>query len=197
MTTSKGSGSGKPGRFPPLRERAVVRKRLVRLSDASFYLLAAVAEPFELVIKSAIVIESELEAIFEEKFSTPRHLYDLGLTYEQKVLLVLALGLDDRLKPPLIALSNLRNKFAHNLEVTFGIDQAKSFYSAFSKSDKKIVRENYESLSRSPKIAFDDLAASELFALCVTTLRAAIIAAKIAAQNQYVNGPRNNNIGTI
>ncbi len=174
-----------------------MRKRLVRLSDASFYLLAAVAEPFELVIKSAIVIESELEAIFEEKFSTPRHLYDLGLTYEQKVLLVLALGLDDRLKPPLIALSNLRNKFAHNLEVTFGIDQAKSFYSAFSKSDKKIVRENYESLSRSPKIAFDDLAASELFALCVTTLRAAIIAAKIAAQNQYVNGPRNNNIGTI
>lgn len=153
-------------------------KRLARLSDEDFYRFMAKADPFEIVIKSAIIIESEIEEIFDIAFEAPKHLLTMGMTYEQKMALVLAIGLDERFKPVLKALATVRNKFAHNLDVVFGSDEAKGFYSNFSKIDRKLIKENYDRLSLNRGLPFDHIPPEDLFILCVITLRAAVLAAK-------------------
>ena len=132
------------------------------------------SETFAMVIKSAIVIESEIEEIFSAVFANPKHLFDLKLNYEHKIALVLSLGLDDRFKPPLGNLATLRNKFAHRLDVGFGMDEAKNFYSTFDAIDQSHMKYEYANFGGKP---FEELPPEDLFIICIVTLRAAILAA--------------------
>lgn len=152
-------------------------KRLARLTDEEFYELMSKAEPFEIVIKSAIVVESEIEEIFDLAFDEPKHLLIMNMTYEQKMALALAIGLNTRFKPVLKALASIRNKFAHNLDAKFGKAEANSFFATFDKVDKRVIKENYERLSRRRGEAFNNLPPEDLFILSVITLRAAVLTA--------------------
>ncbi|MGQ8634410.1 hypothetical protein ACUTJJ_23335 [Agrobacterium sp. DKPNP3] len=159
-------------------------KRLERLSDQDFFTLLAKADDFAIVIKSAIIIEAEIEELFAAALPNPRHLFGLRLTYEFKVTLAVAVGLDERFLPVLKALASIRNDFAHKLNVGFELDdRARNLYATFHKYDRKLVRENYEALSEGRGTAFDDLTASDLFIMSVITLRAAIIAATRKAKS--------------
>lgn len=149
-------------------------KALIRLTDQEFYSLMARVEPFEMVIKSAIVIEGEIEEIFNKAFFDPARLTKMELRYEQKVELVLALGLDERFGPPLRSLAKLRNVFAHNLEAKFSKSEADNFYSSFHKKDRKITHDTYERMDRALTTPFDEIEPAELYVLSVISLRAAI-----------------------
>ncbi len=152
-------------------------KPLRRLSDAEFYKMMADAEPFEAVIKSAIVIESEIEAFFDVAFMDPARLLKMELRYEQKVHLLLALGMDARFSSPLKSLANLRNRFAHNLDATFSVSDADNFFTAFTKQDQKMVRDSYHGLRKTEETPFDMQDPLDKFVLCVVWLRAALVVA--------------------
>lgn len=157
-----------------------MRKRLAKLSDLEFFMLMAKAKELELVIKSAIVVETAMEDLFSAAFEKPQYIFDMNMKYEQKIGIALAIGLDERFKAPLTTLANLRNKFAHNLNVAFGKDEAKNFFGTFHKIDRAIARDNYYSLMDGDGSAFEKLAADELFIISVITLRAAIISTTMA-----------------
>jgi hypothetical protein len=164
-------------------------KRLARLEDKDFYALMGDASDFEMIIKSAIVIESEIEEIFGKAFLEPDRLLKMRLTYDQKVELLLALGLQVRFGPPLRALANLRNKFAHNIDAEFSKDDADNFFASFDKYDRTIVLDNYNKTKLAPG-PFKDLHQSNLFLLCVISLRAAIIIAGRQTE-QLLQPPKN------
>lgn len=91
-------------------------KPLKRIENAEFYDLLGKASAFEAIIKGAIAIEAEMEALFELAFFDSAALAEIGLTYSQKATLLIAIGLQPRYAPPLRALAKMRNKFAHTLD---------------------------------------------------------------------------------
>lgn len=153
-------------------------KPLRRPSDIEFFNLMATAKPFEMVIKSAMVIESEIEEIFNRAFIEPTRVHKMDLRYEQKLELALALGLDERFGPPLRNLAKVRNIFAHQIDATFSNAQANDFFSSFHKLDKKIIIDNYGHIAPGRAVPFDQVLPEEKFVLCVVTLRAAILTAQ-------------------
>ncbi|EPE95691.1 hypothetical protein [Rhizobium grahamii] len=158
-------------------------KPLKRISDEEFYAMMADATPFEAVIRSAIVIETEIEEIFRLAFADPSAITDLKLTYAQKVGLVIGLGMDPRLATPLKALAKLRNDFAHKLDAKFDNSDADNFYSSFAKEDKKVINEVLRAMPGNKKTdgthrAFKEFEERKKLSLCVVTLRSAIVAAQ-------------------
>jgi hypothetical protein len=149
-------------------------KPLKRLGDAEYYHLIATAAPFEAIIKAAIAIEVEMEELLRLAFFDPNALVEMKMTYDQKVMLMIALGLQPRFVTPLRALARLRNRFAHTLDAEFAPHDADNFYSCFSKEDQEIIARTLEKGSSGAFLSFD---ARDRLSICVVTLRAAIIAA--------------------
>lgn len=154
-------------------------KPLNRLSDSDFFNLMAVAPPFEMVIKSAIVIESEIEELFNRAFLDVKRIHKMELRYEQKIELALALGVHERFGPPLRNLAKVRNVFAHQADASFSLTYANDFYFALDKIDRRVVQENYRLMEGKRGVVFDDLPPEEKFVLVVVTLRAAIKVAQL------------------
>ncbi|PYB77646.1 hypothetical protein [Rhizobium wuzhouense] len=150
-------------------------KPLKRLDDAEYFQLIATADPFEAIIKSAIAIEVEMEELFRLAFIDPDALVKMKMTYDQKVMLMIALGLQPRFITPLRAMARLRNRFAHTLDAEFASHDADNFYSCFSKEDQEIIARTLEKGSSG---AFQSFDARDRLSICVVTLRAAVIAAQ-------------------
>jgi hypothetical protein len=158
-------------------------KPLNRISDEEFYALIANASPFEAVIKSAIVIETEIEEIFRLAFVDPSAIHQLKLTYAQKVGIVIGLGLEPRLATPLRALSKMRNDFAHKLDAKFDSSDADNFYSSFAKEDRKVINDTLRAMPGNMKPhgmprAFAEFDERRKLSLCIVTLRSAMVAAQ-------------------
>ncbi|EJC69340.1 hypothetical protein Rleg5DRAFT_5128 [Rhizobium leguminosarum bv. viciae WSM1455] len=158
-------------------------KPLKRLEDPEFFHLIATATPFEAIIKGAIAVEAEMEALFERAFFDPEALAEIGLTYSQKATLLIALGLQPRFAPPLRALAKMRNKFAHNLDAEFSESDADNFHASFAKEDRDVIGKtlahmpaNRDEPGRAK--AFKDLDARDKLSICIVTLRSAVIAAQ-------------------
>ncbi|TCA31994.1 hypothetical protein E0H66_23020 [Rhizobium leguminosarum bv. viciae] len=154
-------------------------KPLTRLSDSDFFNLMAVAPPFEMVIKSAIIIESEIEELFNRAFLDVKRIHKMELRYEQKIELALALGVDGRFGAPLRNLAKVRNVFAHQADAEFSLTHANDLYFALDKIDRRLVNENYSLMQSKRGVAFDALPPEEKFVLVVVTVRAAIKVAQL------------------
>ncbi|UXR90941.1 hypothetical protein [Agrobacterium tumefaciens] len=159
-------------------------KRLHRMSDPEFYSLIAEAPVFEAIIKGAIGVEVEMEEVFSLHFVDFDSLVEMRLTYDQKVKLMIAIGLERRFASPLMALAKIRNRFAHNLDAQFSASDADNFYATFAKEDRRIME---TSLSRiqdgmppdgHPR-EFKEFDGRDKLALCIVTLRSAMKAAQL------------------
>ncbi len=144
--------------------------------------MMAALDPFQAVIKGAIVVESEMEEVFRLTFLDATALYDMKLTYDQKVNLLIALGIDPRLATPLKTLARIRNKFAHTIDAKLTEVEAKNFYASFHSTDRSIINDTFAALYRQKKngksAKISDLEPLDQVVLCITTLRAAILAAQ-------------------
>ncbi len=156
-------------------------KALKRLDDAKYYHLIATADPFEAIIKAAIAIEVEMEELFRIVFIDPDALVEMRMTYDQKVMLMIALGLEPRFITPLRALARLRNRFAHTLDAEFAPHDADNFYSCFAKEDQEIMA---STLAKGSAGQFKSFDARDKLSICVVTLRAAVIAAQKEAKQR-------------
>ncbi|EJB04367.1 hypothetical protein Rleg9DRAFT_3220 [Rhizobium leguminosarum bv. trifolii WSM597] len=147
-------------------------------------------DPLTVVIRSTVVIEHELTLLIEERVHTPSALKSMDLTYNQTASLAVALGVHTRLLPPLNALGKIRNRFAHQLIKTFSKNDADNFYKSFAQEDKDIITRVF-TMTRGQSTLFQGIPKSpaalepiERFAVCVLSLRAAVIAAREMARRK-------------
>jgi hypothetical protein len=157
-------------------------KRLRRMSDPEFYSLIAGAPVLEAIIKGAIGVEVEMEELFSLHFVDFESLVEMRLTYDQKVKLTIAIGLERRLSSPLMALAKIRNRFAHNLDSEFSDSDADNFYAAFAKEDRRIMETSLSRIqdaSGDQSKGFKEFEGRDKLALCIVTLRSAMKAAQL------------------
>jgi hypothetical protein len=130
------------------------------------------------VVRAHIHIENRLLRFIDLTCPTPKHLKKMELDFSQQVQLALALGLPEDCGPPLHAIGNMRNAFAHRLAAKLSKDRVDSFYKTFSASDKTIVQEIYDRLqkgaTKSKRKDFRKLEPKDQFVLLVTSLRSMI-----------------------
>jgi hypothetical protein len=117
--------------------KSLVDDRFKRRIDA---LAAVLAKEDELgvVVRAHIHIEHELHDIVYFAAPNPDHLKIMDtLEFSKKVSLALVLGLNADLKPALNAAGNLRNKFAHRLDMKLEEEDVKALISTLTPSAKQ------------------------------------------------------------
>ncbi len=82
-----------------------------------------------LVVRSHLYIESLLNELLSELIPFSEHLDQMHLKYSDKVKLACAMGLDAELKPMLLSLGSLRNKFSHNINTKIDAELVKDLHS--------------------------------------------------------------------
>ncbi|PJO47211.1 DUF4145 domain-containing protein [Brucella pituitosa] len=136
------------------------------------------------VIRGQLHIEHQLEEIIKAASASKRAANALIKNkFQNKIDVVCALGLSERLLSPLHALRDLRNDFAHKLKAELTQKEARKFYDAFDKEETDLMKSLMTTLPKlqiqSSTIKPRNLAADELFTLCIITLRNALIAARL------------------
>jgi hypothetical protein len=91
------------------------------------------------VVRSHIYVESRLNEYLDLVTSRPEHLAEIGLRFRQKVQLACALGFDPDFLKPLVALGELRNKFAHKLNTSLTDTLVDRLYAALPPVGKQAV----------------------------------------------------------
>lgn len=149
-----------------------------------FYADMSGKDALTVVVRAAIYIESQLIHLIET-YLDPAHIAKMDLSYLQRVYLAAAIGMEPRLVKPLKALGEIRNKFAHRLDVELSQNEAENFYSAFDPVDKQIIHAVYQRMRKGsdkkhPSV-LKSLPPLERFSLCVTALRSALVSARAQA----------------
>ncbi len=130
------------------------------------------------VVRSHVIIENIIVMFIESRLKNKTYLKKMGLTFEQKTNLALALGLDKNWSQPLSCLGNIRNSFAHNLRGEINKSDANNFYKSFSTRDKEIMHnlynENEEELKGYGYPSYKNFEPVHKFSLCVTILAGAL-----------------------
>jgi hypothetical protein len=96
--------------------------------DSGFVAALLAEDVLDAVVRSHIYMESRLNEYLDLVCSRPELIPTVGLRYAQKVRLSCVLGFDPDFAMPLLALGELRNKFAHKLETTLSHDLLFSLY---------------------------------------------------------------------
>jgi hypothetical protein len=96
-----------------------------------------------------LYIENLLDELLSLLIPFPEHLEEINLTYANKVKLACAMGFDHELKPMLLALGTIRNRFSHNLHKKIDSEMVKNLHSLVHEKTREslpeIINSNCES----------------------------------------------------
>jgi len=112
-------------------------------SDEAFFDSLLGEDPLGAVVRAQIHIEARLYQVLTALTPHPSHLPNLR--YEQRVRMAVALGLHENILQPLKVLGDIRNEFAHSLNVTLTDGMVDRLWKSFSESDRGTIREAYAS----------------------------------------------------
>lgn len=130
------------------------------------------------VVRSHIIAENILVKFIERRLNSTVYLKKMGLTFEQKTILALALGVDNVWEKPLSCLGSIRNSFAHKLRGEINKSDATNFYKSFSQRDKEIMKKLYDEKENELKEygypSYKNFQPVHKFSLCVTILVGAL-----------------------
>jgi hypothetical protein len=146
--------------------------------DAEFVRAVLAEDDLSVVVRSHIHVENRLLKFIELTCPASKHLKKMELDFSQQVQLALALGLPEDCGPPLHAIGNMRNAFAHSLAAKLSKDRVDAFYKAFSARDKLVVQATYDRLQQAatePKLpALRKLEPKGQFVFLATSLRSMV-----------------------
>jgi hypothetical protein len=100
-------------------------------------------DPVRMIVRAQAHIDYALRQFVLANAPSPKHVGQQELTFEGIVRLALVLGLNSDIKPALNALSALQTKFARNIDMEFGSQEADNFYSVLGPTLKGILSEVY------------------------------------------------------
>ncbi|MER8584798.1 hypothetical protein NKH19_06030 [Mesorhizobium sp. M1338] len=151
-------------------------------SEATFFKLMSLEDELGVVVRAGAYIDNQLIRLIDECVASPQAIKRMGLTYENRIDLAIALGLDSRFRAPLTALGKIRNTFAHRIDATLGSSEAHAVYKALSPDDCSKVHAIYKKLQvrypSRPK-AFINLPPLDRFRLVAVTLRQILVVARM------------------
>ena len=117
---------------------------MIRMPATDDVFLYALQEEDQLgvVVRTHIHIEARVNRVIDALTRHPNHLPNLH--YAQLIKLAAALGLNEEILPPLRELGDIRNKFAHSLEVpTLTNTMVEQLWKAFSEQNQKVIMESH------------------------------------------------------
>lgn len=133
------------------------------------------------VVRAHIHIEQHLNLCIDELVPYPDALRPMELDYFQRVHLLVALGLKEELKGPLLALGKLRNDFAHRLDAVLTEGRVNNFYQTFSGDDKDIIQKSLDHARKKLRLGakgkMKHKTSQDRFILYAVTIRTALLAA--------------------
>lgn len=100
-------------------------------------------DPLGTVMRGQMRIEQELRRFIQSTAASASHANLDESDFQKTVQLALILGLDAHLKPALVALGALRNKFVRSPDLKLGKQETDNFYNALSPELKNMMREVY------------------------------------------------------
>jgi hypothetical protein len=103
-------------------------------------------DAFGTVMRAQMHVEHELKRFILSRAISPKHSNCDELDFEGIARLAMILGLNAEIKPALAALGNLQKRFARNLDMKFGEQEANNFYNVLGPELKGIIREIYDEL---------------------------------------------------
>lgn len=135
-----------------------------------------------IVLRSHIYLEHEIKEFILASASNPKQIKFSDFDYDKVVALALALGLDPSLKAPLLAIGNLRNRFAHNLDMALTRQEANNIYNTLSAAMKADIQQGYAKARKSaewehlrlPK-SMKDAPPRRLFGGCMVELQIQVL----------------------
>lgn len=134
-------------------------------------------------IKGAIYVEDQIDRLLRSLAVDQEFFAKIDLTYMQRVQLAIAFGLPRRFLPPLKALGEIRNKFAHVIRDQLSAGDMASFYNTFAPEDKSLIQDTYAKINKRRLVGkkrpkrLASLEPLDQFQLYVTTLRGALVIA--------------------
>lgn len=147
-----------------------------------------------IVIRAHVHIEHELKEYILTVAPKPEHIKPSDYDYDGLLALAFTLGLSAELKPALSAIGNLRNKFAHRLDMALTKHEANNLYRALSAKIKSDAHMGYANMKKMPEYAsanlpksMKDLPPRRLFGTCVVTLRSFIILQTLKAYARFLD----------
>lgn len=170
------------GNVCPLLDREMTSNQVD--DDVRFYRDLATDDSITITVKGAIYVEREIRELLASQVYDPSMLDKIDLTYWHRIQLAVAFGLHPRFQSPLKKLGEIRNKFAHVLRDDLNAEDVKQFYDSFGPEEKSLIQATYAKIrsagsakTKRPK-KLSSLPPADQFQIYVTTLRAALLAAK-------------------
>jgi hypothetical protein len=144
-----------------------------------FYSALEGEDDLGVVLRANIYVEHELREYVSKLAPRPEHIRFSDYDYNGLVALALALGLDAELKPALSAIGNLRNKFAHQIDMNLTRHEAENVYNSLSPELKSQLHQGYAATLKMPEYAgspksLKNLSPKEIFGMCATMVRGRI-----------------------
>ncbi|WP_146083438.1 hypothetical protein [Marinobacter flavimaris] len=134
-------------------------------------------DELSMVVRSHIKVEEQVDHFLVLHVVSYKHLEKISLTFAEKCLLAVALGMDEDLIKPLSTLGNIRNKFAHKTDSELTKSDVNNFYKAFSATGKEVLQETIATNSDRPEQLarkYNDMSIREKFALMTIYLHSNI-----------------------
>lgn len=152
-------------------------------SEASFFQSLTGEDVLGVVVRAAAQVDYQLVKLIEEASVNPAALGSQSdWTYEQRIKISIAMGLDPRLARPLKAFGGIRNKFAHQVGYSLSEADINNLYKSFHEHEKQVINEVYirarDTFPDRPK-NISSLPSFSRLQIYMVSLRNVIVAARI------------------
>ncbi len=150
-------------------------KMLKQISDVDFQAALENEDEISSVIRVHLHIEYYMNELLKLLAVEPESISKMDLDYSKKLDLLVLLGVDQEIKPMLLQLGRLRNKFAHNLGYQLNNDNVKALYEQLPAPQKQLIHTCYKKVAGlsnelSGK-AYEDLSPKSKFTLISIVIR--------------------------
>ena len=144
-----------------------------KLSDEEFHEILHIEDELGSVIRAHLHIENLLDQLLAKQFPVVGRLKELELTYKEKVVLSLAMGLNEEFKSVLMGVGEIRNKFAHRPDFEITKQDTNNLYKAFPAEEKKLIDSTIRSVNKDTgnNVPFNAMSPREKFIIMVIVLR--------------------------
>jgi len=151
------------------------------LTDEQFFIDLNGEDDLGAVIRSQLHIEYELDQLLKKQIPNYSVLDKLHLDYEIKIVLAIAMELNQNYEKPLKGFGLIRNKFAHEPGFKLTKSDTNNLYNCFAKEDKEVIQaafKNTNNKTKTPNNSFKLQDPFDQFILLAISMRQILIQAK-------------------
>ncbi len=92
------------------------------------------------VIRAHIYLERDIDRVISLIVHNPDYIEKMTMDFSIKLKLAIALGMDEEIYKPLVSITHIRNKFAHDLSMKLNKSDINNFYKSFIPEDQSAIQ---------------------------------------------------------